>query len=83
MSMLWHHCRCCHCRSSPTAPRQQINAATAWLDASSIYGQSPETARTIRAGRHLPVFDKVTNSSTRNAHALCWGWCLAAASNYC
>jgi hypothetical protein len=47
--MCWQLC----CRASPTGPRQQINEATAWLDASSIYGETAETAKLIRAGELL------------------------------
>lgn len=40
------------CRATPTGPRLQINEATAWLDASCIYGETEQTAKLIRAGEH-------------------------------
>lgn len=42
-------CSVC-CRASLGSRRLQVNEATAWLDASSIYGETAEKSQLIRAG---------------------------------
>ena len=44
------------CRLAANGPREQVNQASAWIDASSIYGETEQIAGLFRAGevrRHL------------------------------